>query len=275
LRGPGTSSPAWSRTTLPAPFPPNLGNISTRLSVGTGDNVLIGGFIITGTGDKNVVVRAIGPSLGAAGITGALADPILELHDSTGAIIASNDNWKDSQQSAIQATNLVPSDNKECAIVKRLTPGPYTAIVRGKNNGIGVGLVETYALDGTATLANISTRGLVQMGDNVMIGGFIVLNTGTGATKVIVRVIGPSLTGIAGALADPTLELHDSDGTVVASNDNWKGTQKSEIEDTGFAPADDRESAIVKTLAAGAYTAIVRGQNNAAGIALIEAYNLQ
>ena len=276
LRGPGAGTPAWSRTALPAPLPPNLGNISTRLSVGTDDNVLIGGFIITGTGDKNVIVRAIGPSLGAVGIAGALADPTLELHDQTGATIATNDNWKDTQQSEIEATTIPPSDDKESAIVKRLTPGPYTAIVRGQNNGTGVGLVEAYGLDGTATIANISTRGLVQTGDNVMIGGFIVLDTGV-STSVLMRAIGPSLgaAGIAGALADPTLDLHDSNGAVVASNDNWKGTQKSEIEATGLAPTDDRESAILQTLSAGAYTAIVQGKNNTTGVALIEAYNLQ
>ncbi len=275
LRGPGASTPAWSRTALPAPLPPNLGNISTRLSVGTDDNVLIGGFIVTGTGDKNVLVRAIGPSLGAAGVMGALADPTLELHDQSGAIIASNDNWKDTQQSEIEGTTIPPTDSKESAILRRLTPGAYTAIVRGKSNGTGVGLVEAYGLDGTATLANISTRGFVQTGDNVMIGGFIVLDTGAGATDMIVRAIGPSLNGVTGALADPVLELHDSNGVLVASNDNWMGTQKSEIEATGLAPTDDRESAIVENLAAGAYTVVVQGKNGTTGIALIEAYNLQ
>lgn len=149
-----------------------------------------------------------------------------------------------------------------------------TAIVRGKNSGTGVGLVEAFGLDGTAKLANISTRGFVQTGDNVMIGGFIVLNTGA-ATQVLVRAIGPSLSGVANALTDPTLELHDQNGAIVASNDNWKGTQQSEIEATTIPPADDRESAIVQTLNAGAYTAIVRGKINATGVALVEAYNLQ
>ena len=274
LRGPGAGTPAWSRTALPAPLPPNLGNISTRLSVGTDDNVLIGGFIITGTGDKNVIVRAIGPSLGTAGVAGALTDPVLELHDQTGAIIASNDNWKDTQQSAIEATTVPPTDDRESAIVKRLTPGSYTAIVRGKDNGTGVGLVEAFGLDGIARLANISTRGLVQTGDNVMIGGFIVLNTGAPA-NVVVRAIGPSLGGVANALADPTLELHDSNGAIVASNDNWKDTQQSEIEATTIPPTNDKESAIVQTLSTGAYTAVVRGKNNTTGVALVEAYNLQ
>jgi hypothetical protein len=270
----GNSGPlASAELYVPPPTPPTLLNISTRLSVGTDNDVLIGGFIITGTGDKNVIVRAIGPSLGAQGVAGALADPVLELHDQTGAIIASNDNWKDTQQSEIEGTTIPPSDDKESAIVQRLTPGAYTAIVHGENDTTGIGLVEAYGLDGTATLANISTRGFVQTGDNVMIGGFIVLNTGV-PTKVIVRAISPSLTGIANALADPTLELHDSNGVIVASNDNWQETQKSEIEAT-IPPTDDRESAIVQTLSAGAYTAIVRGKNDSTGIALIEAYNLQ
>ena len=275
LRGPGAGTPAWSRTALPAPLPPNLGNISTRLSVGTGDNVLIGGFIVTGTGDKNVLVRAIGPSLGAAGVAGALADPTLVLHDQTGAVIATNDDWQETQQTEIEGTTIPPTNTKEAAILRRLAPGAYTAVVQGKNGGTGVGLVEAYGLDGTATLANISTRGLVQSGDNVMIGGFIVLDTGAGATEMIVRAIGPSLAGIANALADPVLDLRDANGALVASNDNWQGTQKSEIEATGLAPTDTRESAIVRTLAAGAYTVIVQGKNSTTGVGLIEAYNLQ
>ena len=269
-------APAGQPSWAPLLAAPNLGNISTRLSVGTDDNVLIGGFIITGEGDKNVIVRAIGPSLGTFGVSGTLADPTLELHDQTGAVIASNDNWKDTQQSAIESTGLAPSDDLEAAIIKRLNPGSYTAIVRGKNNATGVGLVEAYGLDGTAQLANISTRGLVQTGDNVMIGGFIVSNSGTGMTEVIVRAIGPSLSavGISGALADPTLELHDANGATVASNDDWKETQQSEIAATGLQPTSDKESAILQTLAAGAYTAIVQGKNNTTGVALVEAYNL-
>ncbi len=275
LRGPGAASPVWSRTALPVPLPPDLGNISTRLSVGTGDNVLIGGFIVTGTGDKNVLVRAIGPSLGGAGIAGALADPTLELHDQTGAIIATNDNWQDTQKTEIEGTTIPPTNTKESAILRRLSPGAYTAVVQGKNGGSGVGLVEAYGLDGTASVANISTRGLVQTGDNVMIGGFIVLDTGSGSTNMVVRAIGPSLSGVAGALADPVLDLRDVNGALVASNDDWKGTQKSEIEATGLAPTNDRESAIVRTLAAGAYTVIVQGKNGSTGVGLIEAYNLQ
>jgi hypothetical protein len=268
------AAPSGQVTWEPAAPLPNLGNISTRLNVGTSDNVLIGGFIITGTGDKNVLVRAIGPSLGNYGVAGALADPVLELHDQTGATIVTNDNWKDTQQAEIEATMIQPTNDKESAIVKRLTPGLYTAIVKGKNYGSGVGLIEAYGLDGTAKVANISTRGMVQTGDNVMIGGFIVLNTGAPA-NVLVRAIGPSLGGVANAMADPTLELHDQDGATVASNDNWQDTQKSEIEATTIPPTDSRESAILQSLPTGAYTAIVRGKNNTTGVALVEAYNLQ
>ncbi|MEO7166989.1 MAG: hypothetical protein ABI016_08120 [Chthoniobacterales bacterium] len=276
VRGPGASTPAWSRTALPPPLAPNLGNISTRLGVGSGDNVLIGGFIITGSGDKNVIVRALGPSLGAAGVTGAMPDPTLELHDSTGALIASNDNWKQTQKTDLEATGLQPTNDLESAIVRRLTPGSYTAIVRGKGAATGVGLVEAYDLDGLGKLANISTRGLVQTDDNVMIGGFIVLNTGV-PTEVVVRAIGPSLgtAGVTGALADPTLELHDQNGGLVASNDNWMESQKKDLEATGLQPTNDLESAIVQDLNTGAYTAIVRGKNNSTGVGLIEVYNLQ
>lgn len=268
-----SSQPSWAPA-IPPPLPPNLGNISTRLSVGTGDNVLIGGFIITGTGDKNVVVRAIGPSLGAFGISGVLADPTLELHDQKGATIATNDNWKDTQEDAITAAGFAPGEEKESAIIQRLTPGAYTAIVSGKNNTTGVGLVEAYGLDGTAQVANISTRGFVQTGDNVMIGGFIVLDTGA-STSVLIRAIGPSLSGLSNAMDDPTLELHDANGATLQSNDNWKDSQQTEIAATGLAPAEDKESAILETLPAGAYTAVVAGKNNSTGVGLIEAYNLQ
>jgi hypothetical protein len=269
------AAPAGQVSWQPAPALPNLANISTRLSVGTDDNVLIGGFIITGTGDKNVIVRALGPSLAAQNVPGALADPVLELHDSTGAMIATNDNWKDSQQAEIEATTIPPSDDHESAIVRRLTPGNYTAIVRGKNNGTGVGLVEAYGLDGTAKAVNISTRGFVQTDDNVMIGGFIILNTGVPA-NILVRAIGPSLGGgVANAMSDPTLELHDQNGVLVSSNDDWQDTQKSEIEGTTIPPTDKRESAILASLGAGNYTAIVRGKDNSTGVALVEAYNIQ
>jgi hypothetical protein len=213
-----------------------FGNISTRLSVGTANNVLIGGFIVTGTQPKKVVIRAIGPSLIAFGVPGLLANPTLELHDSTGAVISSNDNWVDSaNKQAIIDSRLAPTSNLESAILMTLNPGAYTAIVSGVNATIGVALVEVYDLDSTvdSKLANISTRGFVQTGDDVMIGGLIVL--GTQPANTIIRAIGPSLP-LAGTLADPTLELHDGNGTIIASNDNWKDTQESAIQATGVAP---------------------------------------
>jgi hypothetical protein len=254
-------------------------NISTRTQVQTGDDVLIGGFIISGTGAKKVIVRAIGPSLTALGVPGALADPTLELHDHTGAVIAFDNDWKDSQQTEIQNSGLAPSNDLESAIVISLQPGAYTAIVSGINGTSGVGLVEVYDLDKAASsqLRNISSRGLVQTDANVMIGGFIVGNN-IGAASVIVRAIGPSLTafGVVGALADPTLELHDGNGALIGSNDNWQddADQAAAITASGLAPTDLLESAISTSLAPGAYTAIVRGKNNTIGVGLIEAYRV-
>ena len=258
-------------------------NISTRLDVQTGDGVGIGGFILTGVDPKKVVVRALGPSLTGLGVPGALQDPTLQLHDHTGATIAFNDNWKDTQQSAIQATGLAPSDDHEAAMVQTLSSGGYTAIVQGIGNTTGVGLIEVYDVDTNANsiLANISTRGFAGTGDNVMIGGEIIGRglgaNGAGSVKVLIRGLGPSLTqaNVAGALQDPTLELHDGNGAIIASNDNWKDTQQSAIQATGLAPSDDRESAILTILTKGGYTAILRGKNNTTGIALIEAYKIQ
>ena len=258
-------------------------NISTRLDVQTGDGVGIGGFILTGVDPKKVVVRALGPSLTGFGVPGALQDPTLELHDHTGAIIAFDNDWKDSQQTEIQNTGLAPGDDREAAIVQTLSPGAYTAIVRGNGNTTGVGLVEVYDVDPNTNsiLANLSSRGFVDTGDEVMIGGEIIGRgigvNGAGSAKVLVRGIGPSLSsaGILGALQDPTLELHDGNGAIIASNDNWKDTQQSAIQATGLAPSDDRESAILTILTKGSYTAILRGKNGATGIALIEAYKVQ
>jgi len=254
-----------------------LSNISTRAFVQTGDNVMIGGLIITGTGQKRVIVRAIGPSLVNHGITNPLQNPTLELHDHNGAIIASNDDWMNApNKQEIIDSGLAPSNNLESAILRSLNPGAYTAIVRGVNNGTGIALVEAYDLDSTAgsKLGNISTRARVQTGDNVMIGGFII--TGSGQKRVIARAIGPSLAqhGIANPLADPTLELHNGNGALIASNDNWRDSQQTEIQATGLAPTDDRESAIARSLTPGDYTAIVRGKNNTVGIALVEVYGL-
>jgi hypothetical protein len=249
-----------------------LGNISTRLRVETGDSALIGGFIITGTQPKRIIVRAIGPSLT---LPGALADPILELRNSSGGLIRSNDNWRNDQETEIIATTIPPSNNLESAIVETLPANnsAYSAIVRGVNNGTGIGVVEAYDLDQTvdSKLANISTRGLVQTGDNVLIGGLIVL--GQNPLRVLVRAIGPSLP-VPGALGNPTLELRNGSGTLVAANDNWRSDQELEIIATTIPPSNDLESAIVRDLAPGAYTAIVRGLNNSTGIAVVEAYGL-
>jgi CSLREA domain-containing protein len=253
-------------------------NVSTRLRVHTGENVLIGGFIITGTAPADVLLRAIGPSLGDFGVQDFLANPTLELHYSDGTVVT-NDDWRDTQEAEIIATGIPPDDDLESAILATLDPGAYTAIVSGVNGGIGVGLVEAYDLSATddERFANVSTRGLVETGDDVMIGGVIVgSNTGTMA-RVVVRAIGPSLTdlGVTGALQDPRLELFDSNGVMIQADDNWKDSQQAEIEATGLAPSDDRESALVRDLAPGAYTAIVRGVDDTTGVGLVEAYDIQ
>ena len=271
-----------------------LGNISTRAFVQTGDNVVIGGFIIEGAEAKRVVIRAIGPELTQYGVPNALANPTLELHDGTGALIASNNNWvatiiggiiTSDQVAAIRASGYAPGDPRESAMIVNLPPGNYTAIVRGVANTTGVALAEVYDLSPApnSLLGNISTRSFVQTGDNVMIGGVIV--QGTEPRRVIVRAIGPELTqyGIPNPLADPTLELHDSTGALIASNDNWQHTiiggiitsdQVAAIRASGHAPRDPRESAIIATLPPGNYTAIVRGINNTTGVALVEVYDL-
>ncbi len=260
-------------------------NISTRLPVGTGQNVLIGGFIIQGSAPKRVIIRAIGPSLNGT-VAGTLQDPRLELHDSGGATIASNDNWRSTQIGGVVASNqaidiaatgIAPLSDAESAIIATLAPGNYTAVVAGANNATGIAVVEVYDLDAVylSTLANIATRGFVQTGDNVMIGGFIYLG-GAGATKVVVRGIGPSLAaaGITNPLANPTLELHDGNGTTISANDDWKSSpDAAAIQAAGLQPSNDAESAIYETgLPRGPYTAIVRDKNGASGVGVVEAY---
>jgi len=263
----------------PAPDPTVLANISTRLQVETGDNVLIAGFIVTGTQGKKVIVRAIGPSLPLAG---KLGNPTLELRDGTGALLASNDDWKTSSSADRQAiidSNIPPTSDLESAIVATLPANGagYTAVVRGANNSTGIAVVEVYDLDQTvdSKLANISTRGFVQPG-SPLIGGMIVL--GPGPQKVIVRGTGPSLNNVPGKLNDPTLELRDSNGTIVRANDNWRtGGQEQEIIASGVPPTNDSESAVVDLLTGNgaSYTAIVQGANNTSGIAVVEVYTLQ
>jgi len=266
----GTATPTPTPTPTPSPSGV-LANISTRAVVGTGTNVLIGGFIVTGTESKDVIVRAIGPSLS---LPGKLLNPTLELHDASGATIAFNDNWGQSTNSAaIAESGVAPADPNESAILISLAPGSYTAVLGGANGTTGAAVVEVYDLATAADskLANISTRALVQSGDNVLIGGLIVV--GPAAADVIVRAIGPSLP-VSGAMADPTLELRDASGTVLASNDNWRSTQQSAISETGVAPSNDAEAAIVTSFPPGSYTAIVRGANNTAGVAVVEVYQL-
>jgi len=255
-------------------------NISTRVGVLTGDRVPIGGFIITGTQPKTVIMRGIGPSLP---VPGALADPMIEVHGPSGQLLGLNDNWRDAgTRQQIEDSGLAPTNDLEPALWGIILPGAYTVILSGKDGATGVGLIEVYDLDGTvdSELGNISTRGFVDTGDNVMIGGFIVGGGGpTGAARVIVRALGPSVP-IAGALADPTLELYDGNGALMGTNDDWKtrpdGTsQQAEIEATTIPPANDLEAALVRTLAPGNYTAIVRGKNNSIGVGLVEAYHLQ
>jgi hypothetical protein len=267
-----------------------LTNISTRAFVQTGDNVVIGGFIVKGAEPKRVIIRAIGPELTLYGIPDALANPTLELHDGAGALIASNNNWVTTiiggiitagQVHEIQASGYAPSDPFESAIIADLPAGNYTAIVRGVNNLTGVALVEVYDLSPEAgsTLGDLSTRGYVQTDDNVMIGGFNI--QGTQPKGVILRAIGPELSkyGIPDTLADPTLELYDSMGALIAFNDNWQHTaiggiiaanQVRDILNSGLAPGDRNESVINATLLPGDYTAIVRGLNNTTGVALLE-----
>lgn len=253
------------------PPPIHLANISTRAAVGTGDDVLIGGFIVTGTQPKRIIVRALGPTLA---VTENLADPTVELYDSSGARVGIVDNWRDTQQDEIQGTTIPPRNDYESAIVRTLTPGAYTAVVGGKGRTSGVGLVELYDLDRTvdSKLANISTRGFVNRGDSVLIGGMIVL--GTGSTDVLFRALGPSLPGVANSLQDPTLTLFDSQGSIIATNDNWQDSQASEIEASTIPPPDPREAAIRRQLTPGFYTAVVRGKDDTTGVGLVEAYQL-
>src|SRR5262249_37367472 len=291
------ATPTPTPTVTPTPMPAGtsqLGNISTRGLVQTGSDVMIGGFIVQGSGPKTVIVRAIGPELTPFGVPNALANPTLSLHNGAGTLIASNDNWQTTiiggiitgdQGSAIQNSGHAPTQPTEAAIIATQQPGNYTAIVSGVNNTVGVALVEVYDLSTgtTSILGNISTRDFVQTGADVMIGGFIV--QGTQPDTVVVRAIGPELIpfGVPNPLADPTLELHNGAGVLIASNNNWQttiiggiitGNQVGAIQNSGHAPTQPTESAIIATLPPGNYTAVVRGVNNSVGVALVEVYDL-
>jgi hypothetical protein len=276
----GTPAPTPVPTPAPGPddAPSRLVNLSTRMQVGTGDKVLIGGFIIQGDKRKKVLLRGIGPSLGASGVQGALQDPRMTLLDSTGTVIEVNDNWGDSPEiDDIIASTIPPSDPRESAIVAKLDPGSYTVIVEGVNGGTGVGLVENYTLDtySGSRAANISTRGEVGTGDDSLIGGFIV--RGNTTKEVIIRALGPSLAGstTSKVLLNPLVELHDSNGQLVAMNDDWQNSdQAADIQASGIPPTDPRESALITTLGAGNYTALVRGADGDEGIGLVEVYDI-
>jgi hypothetical protein len=257
-------------TSAPPPPPRSLLNVSTRLRSETGENALIAGFIVTGNSPKKVLLRAIGSSLP---VGGKMADPRLELYDSSGRSVGFNDNWNFTRAEVL-ATGAAPADEREAALVTTVPPGSYTAVVDGPESGVAV--AELYDLTPEASkVANISTRGRVDTGDSVMIGGFII--GGDQPTRLIVRAIGPSLAraGVSGAVGDTTLDLHDGNGALVASNDDWRSDQQEEIAATSIPPTDDHESAIVVTLQPGNYTAVVRGKDGTTGVALVEVYNLE
>ncbi len=263
-----------TRTTTTPETSARLINLSTRLFVGTGDNVGIAGFAIRG-GSKRLIVRAIGPDLANRGVTGVLLDPRVQLVDAAGGQRGENDNWAQTQQAEITASGFAPANNAESAIITTLEAGNYTAIVSGAGGTSGVALVEVYDLDpaGTSVLINLSTRGSVQTGDNVMIVGFVI--GGRDSKRVAVRAIGPDLAsrGVAGALADPTVTFYGAAGSL-AQNDDWRRDQDLQLIASGLAPNYNGESALITILAPGAYTAVVRGIGETSGIALAEIYDL-
>lgn len=242
---------------------------------------MIAGFIITGNASKAVVIRGLGPSLTGSGMSnGLLADPIIELRNSSGLLLQQNNNWRDDQESQIEGGPFEPSDDRESVILRTLAPGAYTAILKGVGNTTGVGTIEVYDNDSAAAsqLANISTRGFVQTGQDVMIGGFI-LGSNTGNSRVAIRGLGPSLTGfgLSNVLGDPTLEMHNGNGTIMISNDDWTsdGVSAGLLTANGLAPSNPKESGIFADLPPGQYTAILAGKNSGTGLGLIEIYNLQ
>lgn len=255
---------------------PTLRNIATRVGVGTGERVAIAGFIIKGNLTKQVLIRGIGPSLSALGVPGALQDPVIKLYNSSATLLSSNNNWKDTQQTAIAQTHIPPSDDRESALLITLGPGSYTVALEGTKGTTGNGLIELYDLTGgTATrLANISTRAFVSTGDNVMIGGFIL---GGDNARIVVRAIGPSLgaAGVSSALADPRVALYDANGGLIGFNLDWHDGQGSEIAATGLQPSDNREAALIVTLQAGNYTAVMEGESETTGVGLVEVYLVQ
>jgi hypothetical protein len=277
-----TSTPTATATATATPTatpPTQAVNLSTRMRVDTGDNAGIGGFVITGSAPKRVLIRGLGPSLTQFGFSNSevLADPTLELHGPSGFATVVNNNWKDSQQAQIQATGLAPSNDLEAAIDITLSPGAYTAVLRGNGTGVGLGLVEVYDLNiPSSKLANLSTRAFVRTGNNVVIAGFTLGNNG-GNDRIVIRGLGPSLSafGISNPLQDPTLELRNQNGTLLKSDNDWADdpAQAAEISAAGLAPSNSKESAIAATLAPGAYTAILAGNNGGQGVGTVEVYD--
>lgn len=251
-------------------------NISTRVLVQPGESAAIAGVVIKDS--AHLVVRALGPSLQTADgpLPGTLADPRLEVYDSTGKLIAANDNWRDSSFADEPGVGPAPTNDAEAAAAFYVGSGSYTIVVRGAGASSGIALVEAYTIGQAAgEAANISTRGLVQSGDNVMIAGTIIENLGA-STRIVARALGPSLSaaGISNPLADPTLELRDFSGTLVASNNDWRDGEADDLTVVGLAPANDKEAALFARVGSGPYTAIVRGQDGSSGVALVELYNL-
>jgi uncharacterized delta-60 repeat protein len=276
-----TPTPTSTPTPMPTPTPASQAiNLSTRMRVQTGDNVGIGGFIITGSTPKHVVLRAIGPSLTGFGVPDALTDPVLELHGPGAFVTITNDNWRDdpAQAALIQADGLAPANDLESAIDATLAPGAYTGIIKGQNNTSGVALIEVYDLNPSALskLGNISTRAFVSTGDNIVIAGFILGHNSSG-DRIVARGIGPSLTGfgVPNPLADPTLELRNSNGTLLIANNDWQDNpaQAAELTAAGLAPTNPLESGIAMTLPPGLYTALLAGLNNGTGVGLVEVYD--
>ena len=276
-----TATPAPTATATPTVTPAAQAiNLSTRMRVDTGDNAGIGGFIITGSVPKHVVIRGMGPSLTSSGFTTAevLADPTLELHGPSGFATVTNNNWRDTQETQIQNTGLAPSNDAEAAIDATLSPGSYTVILRGNGTGVGIALFELYDLNTGANskLANLSTRALVRSGNNVVIAGFT-LGKSQGNDRVIVRGLGPSLTafGISNPLQDPTLELRNQNGNLLKSNNDWAddSSQTADLAAAGLTPSSTKESAIATTLPPGLYTAILAGVNGGEGVGTVEVYD--
>lgn len=242
----------------------------------TGDNIGIGGFIVTGSTPKHVLLRAIGPSLTAFGVSDALANPVLELHGPGAFTTITNDNWRDVQEAEILSSGIPPANDLEAAIMATLAPGAYTAIIRGNGDTPGVALVEVYDLNQAvdSKLANLSTRALVGSGDNIVIAGFMIVGN-NGDDRVVVRGLGPSLVGVPDALANPTLELRDGNGALLVANNDWQDdpAQATELSAAGLAPTNPLESGIAATLAPGLYTALLSGMSNGTGIGLVEVYD--